>query len=97
MDSSRFLLPVFSLNSSYFIHCLIYPLVLVYWTKFTFWDAQTDDFLVPSELFEGVRWCDCLLSQLTDSINEEVFAQNPNLKVVANYAVGFNNIDVAVR
>lgn len=50
--------------------------------------------LTREELFEGVRWCDCLLSQLTDTINEEVFQQNPNLKIVANYAVGFNNIDV---
>jgi lactate dehydrogenase-like 2-hydroxyacid dehydrogenase len=38
-----------------------------------------------------------VLSQLTDNINEEVFQQNPNLKIVANYAVGFNNIDVQAR
>lgn len=47
------------------------------------------------ELKENVAWCDCLLSQLTDSIDGDVLDSNPNLKIVANYAVGFNNIKVA--
>ena len=32
---------------------------------------------------------------LTDQIDAEILDANPNLKVVANYAVGFNNVDVA--
>lgn len=51
--------------------------------------------LTREELFEGVKWCDCLLSQLTDTIDAELLDKNPNLKIVANYAVGFNNINVA--
>ena len=31
---------------------------------------------------------------LSDRIDEEVLKQNPNLKVVANLAVGFDNIDI---
>lgn len=46
------------------------------------------------ELEEGVKWCDCLLSQLTDKIDGSLLDLNPKLKVVANYAVGFNNITV---
>ena len=46
------------------------------------------------ELLAGVADCDCLLSQLVDRIDAEVFAANPDLRLVANYAVGFNNVDV---
>jgi len=51
--------------------------------------------LSRSELEDGVKWCDAMLAQLTDKIDAPLLALNPNLKVIANYAVGFNNIDVA--
>lgn len=38
---------------------------------------------------------EALLCLLTDRIDEEVISRNPNLKIIANYAVGFDNIDVA--
>ena len=47
-----------------------------------------------AELLEGVADCDCLLSQLVDRIDAEVLDANPALRLVANYAVGFNNVDV---
>jgi glyoxylate reductase len=48
-----------------------------------------------SELFEGVAGCHGLLSLLSDRIDGEVFdAAGSQLKVVGNFAVGFNNIDV---
>jgi glyoxylate reductase len=47
-----------------------------------------------AELLENVKGKDALLCLLTDKIDDGVFAANPNLKVVANYAVGFNNIDI---
>eukprot|EP01121_Diplochlamys_sp_Union-15-3_P022216 TRINITY_DN9388_c0_g1_i2.p1 TRINITY_DN9388_c0_g1~~TRINITY_DN9388_c0_g1_i2.p1 ORF type:complete len:328 (-),score=73.48 TRINITY_DN9388_c0_g1_i2:9-992(-) len=50
--------------------------------------------LTREELLAGVKWCDYLLCQLTDKIDEEVLKANPKLKLVANYAVGFNNVDV---
>ncbi|MFH0794847.1 MAG: D-glycerate dehydrogenase [bacterium] len=37
-----------------------------------------------------------LLSMLTDRIDASLFDASPNLKVVANYAVGYNNVDLAV-
>src|SRR5947199_478805 len=54
-----------------------------------------DRVLTRDELLEGTRWCDLLLCQLTDRIDREVFEANPRLKLIANYAVGFNNVDVA--
>ena len=37
---------------------------------------------------------DATLCMLSDSINRQVIEAAPELKVVANYAVGFNNIDI---
>ncbi|MBO4440812.1 D-glycerate dehydrogenase [bacterium] len=37
---------------------------------------------------------DGLISMLSDKIGADVLAKMPDLKVVSNYAVGFNNIDV---
>ena len=53
-----------------------------------------DRVLTKDELIDGVRGKDALLCLLTDQIDKDVLTANPNLKIVANYAVGFNNIDV---
>lgn len=55
---------------------------------------QYDRPVSRSELLEGTRWCDVLVSQLIDRIDAQVFDANPRLQLVANYAVGFDNIDV---
>lgn len=48
------------------------------------------------ELLRGVQGCDGILSLLSDRIDAEVFdAAGKQLRVVSNFAVGFNNIDVA--
>src|SRR5258708_19034215 len=44
-------------------------------------------------LQDGVQWCDVLLSLLSEPVGCELLALNPNLRGVANCAVGFNNID----
>lgn len=47
------------------------------------------------ELLKGVPGIDALLPILTETIDEELLeAAGPQLKIVANYAVGYNNIDV---
>ncbi|MGI6565754.1 MAG: D-glycerate dehydrogenase [Firmicutes bacterium] len=51
--------------------------------------------LTRDELIDGVKTADGLLSLLTDDISAEVMDANPHLRVVSNYAVGYNNIDVA--
>lgn len=37
---------------------------------------------------------DAVLTLLTDEINAEVFERSPSVKLYANYATGFNNIDI---
>ncbi|MBY0231086.1 MAG: D-glycerate dehydrogenase, partial [Gemmataceae bacterium] len=63
--------------------------------------AQTDAEVWPGELpppCETLRQkaADCvgLVSLLTDRIDDAFLAACPKLKVVSNYAVGFNNIDI---
>ena len=51
--------------------------------------------LTPEELLEGTKGVDALLSLLTDKIGgDEMDAIGPQLKVISNYAVGFDNIDI---
>lgn len=55
-----------------------------------------DRVLHREELREQVKGRDGLLALLTDRIDEEVLeAAGKQLRVIANYSVGFNNIDVA--
>src|SRR5690554_4642386 len=53
-----------------------------------------DRVLSKKEIIQGVKGKDALICLLNDQIDEEVLAANPDLKIVANYAVGYNNIDI---
>ncbi len=57
--------------------------------------AVQDAIISRADLERGVREHDALLCILTDRIDADLLDMNPQLKVVANYAVGINNIDVA--
>lgn len=51
--------------------------------------------LKPAELLNFVKDAHAILSRLTDKIDGQVLdAAGKNLKIVANYAVGFDNIDL---
>ncbi len=54
-----------------------------------------DRVMTPEELKEKVSDKDGLLCLLTDTISPELMDAAPRLKVVSNYAVGYNNIDIA--
>ena len=59
-------------------------------------DVWSDE-LPPSreKLLQHVRGIDGLLSLLTDKIDEEVInVAGPQLRVISNFAVGFDNIDI---
>jgi|APIni6443716594_1056825.scaffolds.fasta_scaffold181935_1 glyoxylate reductase len=45
-------------------------------------------------LLQKVKNCEALISLLTEKIDREVIDQMPNCKIIANYAVGYNNIDI---
>lgn len=53
-----------------------------------------DRVLSKGELIDGVRGKDALLCLLTDAVDGEVMDASDQLKVISNYAVGFNNIDL---
>jgi glyoxylate reductase len=55
-----------------------------------------DDLPPPrDELLRAVAGCDGVLTLLTDRVDDEFLdAAGPQLKVVSNYAVGFDNVDV---
>ncbi len=52
--------------------------------------------LTKKEIINGLKGKDGLLCLLTDNIDAEVIHSEPKLKMIANYAVGFNNIDIKV-
>ena len=56
-----------------------------------------NDFGIPrDELLDVVRGRDAIITMLTERVDAEFLsAAGPNLKIVANHAVGFDNIDVA--
>ena len=53
-----------------------------------------DRTLTKKELIEKLNDKDAVITQLADKVDKEVLQNAPNLKMIANYAVGFNNIDV---
>jgi len=56
---------------------------------------REDEGVAPAVMLDGIRWCDVMVSLLTEPIDHALLAANPKLRGVAQYAVGFNNIDVA--
>ncbi|NOU91641.1 D-glycerate dehydrogenase [Paenibacillus sp. LMG 31456] len=57
------------------------------------WDEE--DTAVPREVLqEQLKDADGLLCLLTERIDEQLLEAAPNLKVISNMAVGYNNIDV---
>ena len=51
--------------------------------------------LTREALLAGVRDADALVCLLTDTVDREIIAAGSKLRVIANVAVGYNNIDVA--
>ena len=55
---------------------------------------EKDGVLSKEELIKRLQGKEVVLSLLTDIIDEEVMDACPDLKMIANYAVGYNNIDI---
>jgi glyoxylate reductase len=53
-----------------------------------------DRVLTKAEIVASVRGQDALLCLLTDTIDAEIMDAETNLRVLSNYAVGYNNVDV---
>lgn len=50
--------------------------------------------LTKKEILDGIKGKDGLISLLTDQIDKEIITAEPKLKMIANYAVGYDNIDL---
>ncbi|MFA4640704.1 glyoxylate reductase [Pyrococcus kukulkanii] len=56
------------------------------------WEEESE---IPRDvLLERVKDVDALVTMLSEKIDREVFENAPRLRIVANYAVGYDNIDV---
>jgi len=57
------------------------------------WDEE--EIVIPREkLLAAVADCEVLWVTIADQVDEELLSHAPNLKLVTNLAVGYNNIDV---
>ncbi|MDQ0187494.1 glyoxylate reductase [Cytobacillus kochii] len=57
------------------------------------WDKE--DVVIPRHvLLEKVKDAEGLMTMLSEKVDEELFQHAPKLKVVANMAVGYDNIDI---
>jgi len=56
---------------------------------------EVDQIIPRKELLKRAKGATVILSILTDKMDAQLFdAAGPNLKMIANYAVGFDNIDL---
>ncbi|DAC72571.1 MAG TPA: D-glycerate dehydrogenase [Thermoplasmata archaeon] len=62
--------------------------------EFTLTVNPHDRVLTKEELIKGIKGKDGLLCLLTDPIDSDVINAEPNLKMIASYAVGYDNIDI---
>ena len=56
---------------------------------------QRDRPFTPKQLLQKLKGKHGVICLLTDVISDQVLAKNPQLKIVCNVAVGYNNLDVA--
>ena len=58
-------------------------------------DYYKEDRPIPKSILQKkVKDCDALIPLLTDQIDSHLMDKMPNCKVIANFAVGYNNVDV---
>jgi glyoxylate reductase len=71
------------------------PILRAAGATFTVGQSDEEKGLTTHEILDGVKSADVVLSLLTEPITRDVLAANPRLLGIANYAVGFNNVDTA--
>jgi len=63
-------------------------------SKFNVEVNEEDRTLSKKEIIERAQDATALVTLLSDNIDAEIINALPRLKIIANYAVGFNNIDI---
>jgi len=62
--------------------------------KYDLLSDPPDRALTPQELRQGFAQADAVISTLSDRIDADLLSHATSLKILANYAVGYNNIDL---
>ena len=62
--------------------------------KIPFDNYKKDQPIPRKLLLDKIKNCEALISLLTEKIDKEVIDGMPRCKIISNYAVGYNNIDV---
>ncbi|HEX3584338.1 MAG TPA: NAD(P)-dependent oxidoreductase, partial [Thermoanaerobaculia bacterium] len=57
-------------------------------------EHPTEQARSEEEMITILSEADAALTLLSDPLTRRVLASNPNLRMVANYAVGYNNVDI---
>ncbi len=71
------------------------PVMATIRERFRLYVEPSDDSPTREALVAGAREAEALICTLTETIDEALLAASPRLRVVANCAVGFNNIAVS--
>lgn len=72
-----------------------FPEILDYLKKHTDYEiGALDRYMTKSEITDKIKDKQGLLSLLVDTINREMMDSAPSLRIIANVAVGYNNIDI---
>ncbi len=71
------------------------PVMAMIRERFTLVQEPIDAPAAAPALRDGLRQADAAIVTLTDRIDAETIDAAPRLKILANYAVGYNNIDLA--
>lgn len=80
----------------YLTRLLPEPVMTALRKRYTLVSEPAEDHLPTDEdRRKGFAQADAVICTLTDPVTDALLATAPRLKIVANYAVGYNNIDVA--
>ena len=71
------------------------PVMVELSDRFTLTRPPSSESPTRGTILKGIRDADALIPTLAEQIDTELMADAPRLRVIANYAVGYNNIDVA--
>jgi glyoxylate reductase len=70
------------------------PVMAVIRAQFSLTVTPADSPPSRSEILAGIRDAQAVICTLNERFDQELLAAAPELRVIANYAVGYNNIDV---
>ncbi|GGC81460.1 D-glycerate dehydrogenase [Thalassobacillus devorans] len=61
--------------------------------EITMWDSEEEP-VDRTRLLQEAGQCDGLITMLTDRVDDELMDQGKKLKIIANMAVGYDNVDI---